>query len=131
MEALIIIAASLLVGLIFLLASERQIASNRKNRDLDHDKNPPSPRHRRFQDEEYDDIFYPRRRRSPRLRRASEIGYEDSSFYDYEDFSNYEREAPRLAPVKEKRQGNVIGAYFNVMVILFVAYMLLKYFAFV
>jgi len=131
MEALIIIAASLLVGLIFLLASERQIAASRKIRDLDPAEKAPPAGYRRFPDDDYEDIFYPRKKKARRLRRAPEGGFDDPYFYDYEDFSRYEKDLPKEHSEREKKSGNVVGAYVNFMAVLLVTYMLLKYFSFI
>ena len=122
MEALIIIAGSLLVGLIMLLASEKQIASNRKSRNSDlKEEALPFPRDRRFSRDEYEDIFYPKNR-STRLRRAADAGFRDI----YDDYPLIEKETSKSKSGSEKK-GNVVSAYINFMAVIIVLYLLFQY----
>ena len=93
MEALTIVAGSLLFGLIFLLASERQISNSRKRRThdfKDDDDFLPLDRSRRFDDDDsYSDIFQSRKGRSSRLKKIPDLDY-GSTFND-DDFSLFER----------------------------------------
>ena len=128
MEALIIVTGSLLVGLIFLLASERQISLSRKVPKSNlKEKDFPLPRNRRRSRDEYDDIFYPRDRRI-KMGKASDLAFEDPYYYDYEDLP-VRRKDKITKDENEGRKGNIIGAYLNFMVLIITAYLLFKYFS--
>lgn len=124
MEALTIVAGSLLFGLIFLIASERQISNSRKHRthDHDHDHDPfPSGKSSTFS-EDYSDIFPPKRGKTSRVKKIPDLDY--GSFMDNNFPVFDERESHRRSG--SKRQ-SPITSYLNFMTIAILVFLLLKY----
>lgn len=131
MEALTIVAGSLLFGLIFLLASERQISNSRKHRTHDpkDDDFLPLDRSRGFDDDDsYSDIFKPRKGRSSRLKKIPDLDY-GSSFND-DDFPLFERKENHQRSNRSRRQ-NPVNSYINFMAIVILGFLVLKYFEFI
>jgi hypothetical protein len=124
MEALTIVAGSLLFGLILLIASERQISNSRKHRTHDHDHDPFPPGKSSAFSEDYSDIFHPKRGKTSRVKKIPDLDY--GSFMDNNFPVFDEKDSPRRSS-GSKRQ-SPITSYLNFMTIAILVFLLLKYF---
>ena len=128
MEALTIVAGSLLFGLIFLLASERQLSNSRKHRTHHHEDEPlPLDKSRHFSDDSYSDIFYPKKKRkSSKIKKVPDIDFENAFLDD--DFPIFQRKNSNSRE-RRSRKGNPLNSLINLLAIAILGYLLIKYFS--